>query len=144
MMENEMQYKTTKKGYLRHRTGGHKSTQMEHRLVWEEHYGEIPEGMQIHHIDGDKTNNDMSNLMLLTPLEHKRIHEGCVLKDGVWLKPCACCGELKPITKEHWYFARGWVTGRLCKLCYIKKTCKQRKEREAKGWVRKEYRKENP
>lgn len=134
------QYKTTRKGYLRHASGNHKSAQMEHRLVWESVYGPIPEGMQIHHIDGNKTNNDISNLQLVTPLEHSRIHDGCKLVDGVWYKPCACCGEFKPITKDHWYFSRGYITGRLCKPCYIKKVCRERKEREAKGWVRKEYR----
>ena len=32
-----------------------------HRYVWELHYGEIPEGYHIHHIDFDKSNNDISN-----------------------------------------------------------------------------------
>lgn len=97
------EYKQTKKGYLRHRTDG-KRLRMEHCLVWEEHYGKIPEGMQIHHIDGDKTNNDISNLQLVTPLEHKRIHEGCYLEKGIWYKPCKCCGEYKAVNEENWYY----------------------------------------
>lgn len=34
----------------------------------------LPEGYEIHHIDHDPGNNDISNLMLVTPEEHKQIH----------------------------------------------------------------------
>lgn len=37
-----------------------------HRLVWEAIYGEIPQGLQIDHKDGDRTNNRVSNLRLAT------------------------------------------------------------------------------
>ena len=33
-----------------------------HRLVWEAFYGPIPEGMEIDHIDGNPSNNSLSNL----------------------------------------------------------------------------------
>lgn len=33
-----------------------------HRLVYETFVGEIPQGYEIDHIDGDKQNNDLSNL----------------------------------------------------------------------------------
>lgn len=38
-----------------------------HRLVWTVLRGPIPDGMQINHIDGCKTNNSPSNLELVTP-----------------------------------------------------------------------------
>ena len=38
-----------------------------HHLVWMYHYGDIPEGMCINHIDGNKKNNEISNLELVTP-----------------------------------------------------------------------------
>ena len=41
-----------------------------HRLVWEAFNGEIPEGMQINHIDEDKTNNRLDNLNLMTCKEN--------------------------------------------------------------------------
>jgi hypothetical protein len=42
--------------------------------VWEKHYGPRPSGKIIHHIDGDYTNNDISNLMAVTYSEHTSIH----------------------------------------------------------------------
>lgn len=122
------EHKTTGKGYLRFRKHDGR-LQMEHRIVWEEHYGKIPEGMQIHHIDGDKTNNNISNLQLVTTIEHKRLHEGCVVKENVWYKPCKVCGEYKPITPEYWYFSRGWINGKICKMCYIRKQVKEKQNR---------------
>lgn len=45
-----------------------------HRYVWELNYGKIPDGYDIHHKDGDKSNNDISNLELITRSEHMRLH----------------------------------------------------------------------
>lgn len=45
-----------------------------HRTVWEYHKGEIPSGYHIHHIDGNKANNDISNLALLQGQEHLSQH----------------------------------------------------------------------
>lgn len=46
------------------------STQKGHRLVWSAFHGPIPEGMQINHINEDKTDNRLENLNLLTPKEN--------------------------------------------------------------------------
>jgi len=46
-----------------------------HRAVWENANGPIPEGAQIHHKDGDTLNNDISNLVAVTPAEHASEHE---------------------------------------------------------------------
>ena len=44
-----------------------------HRDVWEFYNGQIPKGHHIHHIDGDVTNNDISNLQLMEASEHLRM-----------------------------------------------------------------------
>jgi hypothetical protein len=49
-----------------------------HRVVWEAHRGKIPSGMDINHRDGDKTNNRLDNLELMTRSEnmlhfHRRV-----------------------------------------------------------------------
>lgn len=45
-----------------------------HRYVWEFYNGEIPKGYHIHHIDHDKSNNDISNLKLIDGKEHVIMH----------------------------------------------------------------------
>lgn len=45
-----------------------------HRVIFESFYGPIPKGCVIHHIDGDKTNNCILNLQLLTRADHNRQH----------------------------------------------------------------------
>lgn len=45
-----------------------------HRYVWEYHNGEIPKGYHVHHADHDKSNNDISNLVLVNPSEHASYH----------------------------------------------------------------------
>lgn len=49
--------------------GKNKSYQV-HRVVYESIKGEIPEGLQVNHIDEDKSNNSISNLNLMTPKEN--------------------------------------------------------------------------
>lgn len=47
----------------------------EHTLVVEQHLGRaLEKGEVIHHIDGDKTNNELSNLQLMTVEEHNACH----------------------------------------------------------------------
>lgn len=71
-------------GYLRIGLGGYKQQKwfFVHKLVYETFIGPIPKGMQVNHIDEDKTNNfiwvnpdgsvdlEKSNLNLMTPKEN--------------------------------------------------------------------------
>lgn len=43
-----------------------------HRVLWEAKYGLIPDGLQVNHIDGDKQNNRLLNLEIVTPSQNKR------------------------------------------------------------------------
>ena len=45
-----------------------------HRYVYEYVNGKIPEGLQIHHKDHDKGNNEPENLELLTKRQHVKRH----------------------------------------------------------------------
>lgn len=46
-----------------------------HRIVMENHLGRILRSNEIvHHIDGNKSNNDISNLMILTQSQHSKLH----------------------------------------------------------------------
>lgn len=55
------------------------TTSTDYRKIWESHNGPIPldtdgRTYEIHHIDGDRTNNDISNLACLSIQEHYDIH----------------------------------------------------------------------
>jgi hypothetical protein len=115
----------TAKGYVR------KNRVMMHRIVWEKHNGPIPDGFEIHHIDEDKENNDISNLELVDTLTHKRIHSGCKLIDGEWWKPCRKCGEMKKVSTDY-YERKDGISSR-CKQCSIEGAVrdKQRRRMEA-------------
>lgn len=41
-----------------------------HRVVWESFNGPIPSGMQVNHINEDKTDNRLENLNLMTPRQN--------------------------------------------------------------------------
>lgn len=68
---------------------GRKSTYAQVRLVGREHtifgtmahiiwlfvFGSVPKGYDIHHRDGNSENDSISNLVMLTVKEHRRIHQ---------------------------------------------------------------------
>ncbi len=121
----------TPKGYVRFTVDGR--LRLEHCVVWEEHFGPIPTGYQVHHINGDKVDNRIENLQLVDTTTHKRLHSGCKLLDGVWWKRCNVCGVYKPLDTDNFYFsARGWPHYSRCKPCHISIVVKAKQERRAR------------
>lgn len=53
---------------------GERKTVRHHRLIWEVANGEIPYGYDIHHIDENRSNNSISNLLLVESSTHKHNH----------------------------------------------------------------------
>lgn len=76
-----------------------KSNDSKHyRKIYESHYGPIGRdedgrSLEIHHIDGDHDNNDISNLKLVTIQEHYDIH----YSQGDWAA-CLIMGERMKLT----------------------------------------------
>ena len=54
-----------------------------HRLIMEDYLGcEIPKGYIVHHVDGDRLNNDIDNLVLVKKSEHCEIHRDTFTFEG--------------------------------------------------------------
>lgn len=64
---------------------------MLHNYNWEKVNGKIPKGYELHHIDLNKLNNDVSNLQLVTPKEHTEIH--AKLRNGSGMNKKVKCIE---------------------------------------------------
>ena len=53
----------------------HHKNIINYRSLYETFKGKIPDGYHIHHIDGNPYNNDIDNLIALSPDEHYEIHK---------------------------------------------------------------------
>lgn len=62
-------YTNSYNGYCYYSTAKNRK-RLVHRVVWEEHFGKIPAGCEIHHKDGNKQNNIIGNLKIVTHKEH--------------------------------------------------------------------------
>ncbi len=65
------------------RVTGHRTLRL-HREIWRFYNGEIPEGMAVHHIDGDPFNNNVNNLQLMQKIKHLNMH------GDEWIKTEKC------------------------------------------------------
>lgn len=99
------------------------------RWVWINHHGCIPKGMDIHHKDGNKDNNEIENLELLSRSDHLKRHwqEGRFdldqrreqLKEArKWLKTPEGRKKQGEISKEAWKKRRAFNLN--CIECEIK------------------------
>jgi hypothetical protein len=68
----------TSQGYLSYTASsfnGDKASRLHHRYIVENNLGlRLPTDIHVHHIDGDKKNNDLSNLSPMTSSEHAALH----------------------------------------------------------------------
>jgi HNH endonuclease len=70
-----LQTRVNSNGYAQFKDPRTGTWTLTHRRVAEKLVGgRIFAGREVHHIDGDKTNNRPSNLQIVSPAEHRAIH----------------------------------------------------------------------
>jgi len=96
---------------------------MLHVYIWEKTNGLKPKGYHIHHIDGNKKNYKINNLILITHSDHRKLHAGWIKENEIWIKkPCNECNKLLPLYD---FYSTGEHNPRsLCKRCEDKKNKK--------------------
>ena len=84
---------------------------LEHRVIMENHLGRLLDSKEVvHHIDGNKHNNALSNLSLMTLSEHARLHASTGRKFHMLI--CPQCGiEFKKwdnllLNSKQWFCSR--------------------------------------
>lgn len=107
-----------------------------HVYVWEKQNGNKPLGMQVHHIDGCKSNYAIDNLMLVSQSDHSKIHAGWVRNEaGDWThKPCNQCKKILPL--DAFYKRKGYTPSALCKACHCVVTSTKNMSKERREKVR--------
>ena len=76
-----------------------------HRKIWERAYGKIPKGLEINHKDGNKLNNDLNNLELVTHQENA-IHAHRVLHIKTGSNPGEKNGRAKLIWEDVYWIKK--------------------------------------
>ena len=99
-----------------------------HCMVWTAFFGPVPRGYQVHHINGNKRDNRIENLSLISCAHHIRLHRGrcCTAYNSdyepvatfysasdaaVWAGVCvaaitaACRGEIKKVKGYIWKYS---------------------------------------
>lgn len=103
-----------------------------HRVVWQHFNGDIPKGFHVHHKDGNRANNQVDNLELLSSKEHLSQHMQERMADPIELEKARKSIDKARIKASEWHKSdegRKWhsevATGRkkpeqyqkICKYC---------------------------
>ena len=96
-----------------------------HRYAFEREKSVIPEGWHVHHVDGNKDNNEVENLECLPPIHHASEHSEDRRAFGDSAKQLAHLETIRPLAyaaKRGEYISerklrRGQVRARVCPTC---------------------------
>ena len=71
----------TKDGYTEIKVKDPNVWKLKQRLIYEEHYGEIPKGYVVMFLDRDKSNFDINNLILISRNQLRTLNQNDLIKD---------------------------------------------------------------
>lgn len=97
-----------------------------HRVIMEQHLGrKLKSKEHVHHIDGNKLNNALSNLTILSHSEHMKLHGHEVTTAKTVLATCRVCGTKKRKPLSYIKYKHGGNTERFlsnysCQDCHYK------------------------
>ena len=81
----------------------HKEIKGAHRKIYEMHYGKIPKGFHIHHIDSNPLNNNIDNLICISEEDHKNIHKNEYI---LWANKGGLIGGKKCVDNKLGWFSK--------------------------------------
>jgi hypothetical protein len=126
----------TSNGYIQTRVNNHPHSYghgyvLEHRLVIEKDLGRyLNADEHIHHINGDRQDNRIENLQLVTLAEHRKIHN-TIINGNIQNRICIKCKSNKTTIRSSgkkkgvpiWYRSvlGNKLNGWLCNICYCRK-----------------------
>lgn len=96
---------------------------LKHRYIWEKHNGIIPEGMVIHHIDENRTNNNIDNLQIMESGIHSTLHhkgKRCKNKKSRKIYQIDKISKVVINTYERLSDIQGFSIGCVSKCCNLK------------------------
>lgn len=68
------------------------------RAVWLFYRGEIPDKYHVHHLDGNRSNNNILNLTIISPSKHQELHSKKYISENKE-KFRAHLDKIRPLTK---------------------------------------------